>query len=1661
MKVEDIINFIANQDIFYMNPIYKNNENRDPQIFKYIPITDEDKNYLAYIDLIKKNNLIGLFAQSNNEIQKIFYEVILGKMKKFIDLKSIFDLYQIKDINYQFNLLINGKFRELVYSALDEEKNENLVFQILDNLLICNNKNGLELKFILEVIQINYQFPSKYYFYLLKNVQLSNIVIKIKEFILNFFYNQVYYNNTNPEAFVSLMLCTKDENIIIYFLNEMNKMIANENDFYQKGETQNFLLLKLFFEKCGHLLNNNNISNGQYIQSSKKLKNKINNDLNNCQIKYGLINNLMDKNDDKNDSFYKKILVITDGNEEAAKKIYNNIENNLNTCKSKFGKYEAIEEFYNTFYGTLKKDIINLIKDKLNEYKQKNINEILNLDENKLIDFPGFDYNDALESSKNIKYKNSLFFMAIYRKKYDNEILDKSEDNIFEESLENYRDTMQRIILQKESKEPFFGINNINEIIETVQKNNDNFGNEIQFIKDEFEELGKKDYIQNDLLNDLINFSNKDKIIKLLNGIIYFIEAFNKIKPIEMTDFINNIKKIFDVVKSEEVDGEEIKNAINLLEKLNYDIKKESAIIKFYELLLGKEESLLFIKKIKDSNLEIRNLNEFIDETENSQLQTTDIDNLMDVFTFFTSLIDNQEIKTDEEFLKIFRKNFEDEKNIIIKIQGYINTYGEIIQLYQTYDENPEMTIQKIDKLLKDSTIEIYKDKKSEIFIYKMIYQTKKDKEIEMVETGIKELEELRNKLMMSSTNSNAINNDKEKKSKEKLTKEFLNIIDNIMQLTNTLNILQKSGYPNIINLTLKINNSKVFEENDENEENIVRRDLGEIIEYYNETNKKFKKSIKKGYENYPFLRLFFGKQLTNLHQSATKKNTDISHLINSVTLNKVKDFDIDFNYNYEIDSIQNINKFLEKLFKKNKINLDDIYNNNKVKEGLNLEPGLYRKIKSGDNSDLINIILNIYLNITGNVPIINTLLICNEETNIEKIKSFLYRAIFCNKPVLFLISNMECLELKITQNIIKTLKMLYNAKNNKINSYIVFIYEKVDSGLVRDIEKIIPEKNILSNSFLNSTQEKKEEFEKVEVYSSAFSGYGKTTEIKYKVKNLQGEYHYLPIGGSFSRNYVINNLRNLKLDLNKGKTTYLHIDLSETDNDDLLNEVLFKLIVLRYLDSNEKIYYLGNDIHLILEIPKGFIEFDKKYKLLNMFKKIHIDKLSPLRLEDNIRYIKDSPISIVAEVLSLYDNNGIETQNIDLDAPITKSAEQCEKIINKHFNVENQSYYQKMNFIKILSIQFTKFTKNYYFGLVNAEENNIVETMKILRKLIIKNIIDLTKVFTRSPFDNILLKQKKSMELFGKYDDNQALEDGIKDLANDDDKQEIFSFKKIKPSLLFFNKDGMSISIISNNDKNDPEYQNLKALWNSQNPDENNWKELVDYKHLEHEDFLEEIQKLFCLNTMSVQDIKNLCVKLGNYIFVSDNFIKMVRILLNIEAKIPVILMGETGVGKTKLLEMLTTLYNKGTQRIKKLQIHAGTTDQKIVEFIESVEKEVKEEIEKKRKKNEEINENELTWIFFDEINTCNSLGLITEIMCNHTYLGKKINENFVFLGACNPYRIITKKMRESGLVYYNQKETSNILNNLVYTVNPLPHALLNFVFDFGSLERDDEKNI
>ena len=71
------------------------------------------------------------------------------------------------------------------------------------------------------------------------------------------------------------------------------------------------------------------------------------------------------------------------------------------------------------------------------------------------------------------------------------------------------------------------------------------------------------------------------------------------------------------------------------------------------------------------------------------------------------------------------------------------------------------------------------------------------------------------------------------------------------------------------------------------------------------------------------------------------------------------------------------------------------------------------------------------------------------------------------------------------------------------------------------------------------------------------------------------------------------------------------------------------------------------------------------------------------------------------------------------------------------------------------------------------------------------------------------------------------------------------------------------------------------------------------------------------------------------NYIFTDDNYFKMALILLRIRAQIPVIMMGETGCGKTSLIRKLSEIYNQGDKtKMKILNIHAGTNDSDIIRF-------------------------------------------------------------------------------------------------------------------------------
>ena len=1664
-SVEEIIKFIYEKDIFYQDDKYVNNENRDPSIFIYIPIGNQFGEHEFNINILKEKQIWNLYSKSRKDIINAFHQVFLNQILNIQDLESLLNLFPSEQIDSQFIKDINNKLEDIIHTSFNEGRimmgNEHL-FNIFERILILNEKRNLDVLEQIALINNKFddKFTSDYYIHILQSEKVKYMVPKITNYIINFFIEQHKKGNTTIDSLIFLLKVSPDESFRIELLNQMDNFLLDEKDFYQKDETKKFKLFKFFNENFKDLIKKGGKNlKGKYLIKSVELKNKINKDLNEGKVPYITIETLLQYEY----KFLEKIKVIVDFNNNEANKILNKIKSMVNNCLAKFDIFDKFIEYYSTFFRESKREFIQLIKNKLILTKEQNLINLVNLTPDKYIIDENFSYNDCLKDKENLRYKYSIFYMPIYREKYESEHLDKTEEDIFTGSIKVLKDSFTKIINQKETKDPFFEIHYVEIILRVVQNyqyNNNALKKEIEFLSNELKDLNKDAYIKNNLLPDIINFSYRNNVEILISGMIYFIETFNKIKPIEISNFYNTLKSNHDIVSKNSVTADEIQEILKLLIRYEYDLKKgKTSLMEFYELLLGKEEAVTFLKELKDKNMDIKTFNEFIDEQENSQLTTNDVDNLLDTFEFFKKIVENNQVNSDITLMETFKSNSEKEKNIMIKMKEYLKCYGELIELNKILVKNPEATAKKVEKILKESEVVFYKGANNNLYTFKIVYLYQKDikKDID-----INELNELRYKIYMSGTGSNLItedNKNKKEESKEILTNKYVGLIDNINQLNNTLNSLIKSGYPFIKDFTLKIENGVAFEEKNK------YKTLEKIIEQYKNESKIFKKIIKRGYETSPLLRLFYAYQFIQLHEHImlSQQNKEefkdpskkIKGLINYMLYNQISDYKINYDFKKKSDCIPNINKYFELLLKENDVNLDKIYSINQVLNKSNLTPGLYRSIKEGNYSDLSVDLINLYLNLTGNLPIINTLLFCNEETRAEEVKAFLYRALYCEKPILFVITNMEFLGLSATQKALRTLKKIKKIKNKDIKSYLIFIYEKVDSGLSRDLEKIISDKFILNRQFMKAPEKRSEKLDEIVVYSSPFSGYGKTTEIQYDVREVHsGEYHYLPIGGTFNREYVIKNLKNnINCDTQNGKYIYLHLDLSDTEKDELMNEILFKLIILRYLDSSEEIFYLGHDINIIIEIPQGFFDFKKKFKMLTLFKEVYIDKLRPLR-EKVPGYIGQSDIAIVGEVLLYYEQNKISRKNVDLEMPFdADDLEKYEKIINKYFNfnVENQNYYQKMNFIKILSLQFKNFFQSIYFNYEIAFYNGIQDLISKARVSVIKNFISLTKVFTRSPYDQLLIKrQKENIDIYNKYDQNAAMEKAISALENE--KHEVFSFDDIKPSLVFFNRDKNSFSVISNANKNDEEYKELLELWNSNNPDKRNKIPLPDYKNMSHEQFLEEIKKLFDLNGFTIQKLRDICVKAGNYIFVSDNFIKIVRILLNIEAKIPVILMGETGVGKTKIFEMLSTLYGKGELNWRKLEIHAGITDEDIVNFIETI-------IKDDNDLNKDIRESDrqLVWVFFDEINTCNSLGLITEIMCRHTYLGKKINSNFVFFGACNPYRVLNKKMRESGLVYYNTKEKSQ-LNNLVYSVNPLPHSLLNFVFDFGSLRREDE---
>lgn len=171
----------------------------------------------------------------------------------------------------------------------------------------------------------------------------------------------------------------------------------------------------------------------------------------------------------------------------------------------------------------------------------------------------------------------------------------------------------------------------------------------------------------------------------------------------------------------------------------------------------------------------------------------------------------------------------------------------------------------------------------------------------------------------------------------------------------------------------------------------------------------------------------------------------------------------------------------------------------------------------------------------------------------------------------------------------------------------------------------------------------------------------------------------------------------------------------------------------------------------------------------------------------------------------------------------------------------------------------------------------------------------------------------------------------------------------------------------------------------------------------------IEEIQKTIKLKKQVIKKHDNmpLLVKKNNtidmrentkkfenekgFVLTPDNYKKIIIIDKKLKSGNPLIIMGETGCGKTFLLEYYAKVFLKDSNTFFKYVLHQGVTEQ---EFSKKIEEYIKVA---KSIKNKNI------FVFFDEINTSNLQTLISEIMIDRIYSFGSDKCNLFIFAFCN----------------------------------------------------------
>ncbi|XP_063680621.1 LOW QUALITY PROTEIN: E3 ubiquitin-protein ligase rnf213-alpha-like [Bolinopsis microptera] len=729
---------------------------------------------------------------------------------------------------------------------------------------------------------------------------------------------------------------------------------------------------------------------------------------------------------------------------------------------------------------------------------------------------------------------------------------------------------------------------------------------------------------------------------------------------------------------------------------------------------------------------------------------------------------------------------------------------------------------------------------------------------------------------------------------------------------------------------------------------------------------------------------------------------------------------------------------------------------------------------------DMFRCVLSLFMH-ANRVPTAEEVLCCTQDTTEEQISVFLRRAIFSNnfRQINCLVSP-EKLSYQLNKHFVDEYERLSkNSTSARLNYLLLVItvenvpseiassyvsrHKQVPLGDIRRIKEFT-EKTILQNDQCRCDPNRLSG----RLIQSEGSGNGKTRKANLILDEFAKQYTLccVPIHKrDCDRNIIVKEFLSHKRDPVRNTMYLVDVSPSVREGADVF---IFELLILKKItDSAGRVFRPFNGDYVLIEglfssgpfirnFPIDFTNFLPVYDCLSPQQSLDIYRTKQTTQHNQTlleaKQFKSEKWQRVYQYLLQYrlTEGTMANFTFSFANPLigTEHEEGCVDLFLRFVKIKDPSWRELDNFVCFLNTQLLCYENCSFTNTILAPELGAQ-----FNAFVVKFMITMSEEFaTRS------LNISEGADVLEEH----ALEK---------------LWDKTFHPYLFFNNDGMSFTFIGFKIQAPGDLVDVVT-------DEIRVKDFMNQDLLGRlrgqrvtfkDDYSAYTPELLMNKLESVLDLRYGKVKAAvDYQLTLDNTIKILAIHMRMRSNIPVVIMGETGCGKTRLIAFMCDIIKQSVlskyeeenvpenvNNLITLRVHGGITSAMISAKIA--------EAEEQALFNKGIDEKFETIVFFDEANATSEIDLIREIMCNHTINGRRINSSIRFIAAVNPYRKHTPDMiellKKAGLGYRTGEadvvdRIGDIpLRELVYRVHPLPPSLKPLIWDFGSMDNTTEK--